>query len=101
MVAYAKEELIGVTEFGKSIGAYLDKVVANPRNKIALVRRNKPEAVIVPIEEYERMCEISEYLDDLSIHETIQKRVKNRKSPAKYISHEEMLKLMDERLKNV
>ncbi len=101
MVTYAKEELIGVTEFGKSIGAYLDKVIASPLNKLALVRRNKPEAVIIPIEEYERMQEISEYLELKDIYDTIQERVENRKTPAKYTSQEDMMKLINKKLDNV
>lgn len=101
MVTYSKEELVGVTEFGKSIGAFLDKVIANPLNKIALVRRNKPEAVIVPIGEYERMQELSEYIEQKEIYDIVQERVENRKTPVKYISQKEMMKLIDEKLKNV
>lgn len=101
MVTYSKEEMVGVTEFGKSIGAFLDKVIANPLNKIALVRRNKPEAVIVPIEEYERMKELSEYHEQKEIYDMVQERVENRKTPANYVSHKDMLKFIDKRLQNV
>lgn len=100
MVKYSKEEIVGVTEFGKSIGAYLDKVIANPLNKLVLVRRNKPEAVIVPIEEYEFMKELSQFQELREIYDVIQERVVNRKTPAKFISQKEMLSLIDERLKN-
>lgn len=101
MTTYTKDELVGVTEFGKSMGAFLDKVVSNPMNKIALVRRNKPEAVILPIETYESLQELSEYLEYKEIYDIIQERVENRKTPAKYISQEEMMKAIDKRLKDV
>ena len=53
MVTYAKDEMVGITELGKSLGSYLDKVTSDMLSKIAIIRRNKPEAVIIPIEEYE------------------------------------------------
>lgn len=101
MVTYSKEELVGVTEFGKSVGAFLDKVIANPLNKIALVRRNKPEAVIVPIEEYERMQELSEYIEQKEIYDIVQERVENRKTPAKYMSIDELKQSLRKAGKNV
>jgi len=55
MITYAKSEMIGITELGKSLGSYLDKVTSNVFTKIAIIRRNKPEAVIIPIEEYEML----------------------------------------------
>lgn len=79
----------------------MDKVVANPLNKLALVRRNKPEAVIVPIEEYERMVELSQYLEQKEIYDIVQERVVNRKTPPKYTSHKDMMSMIDKRLKNV
>ncbi len=46
MVTYAKKEMVGITEFGKSLGKYLDKVTSNTYNKLVIIRRNKPEAVL-------------------------------------------------------
>jgi len=72
MVTYAKDELIGITELGKSLGSYIDKVTSKSLEKLAIVRRNKPEAVIIPIEEYEELKKYSQFkidkkqcLDDL------------------------------------
>ncbi len=90
MVAYAKEELVGVTEFGKSVGVFLDKVLSKNLDKIALVRRNKPEAVVVPIETYEKMMELEEYLEYEDINRLVQERVEKRKSPAKPLSIDEL-----------
>jgi prevent-host-death family protein len=90
MVAYTKEEMVGITELTKSLGKYLDVVTSSALNKLAIVRRNKPEAVIVPIEEYERMRAATDYLEDMGIAEMLKERVFNRTTPAKMISHEEM-----------
>lgn len=101
MITYAKEEMVGITELSKSLGKYLDKVISNPLNKIAIIRRNEPEAIIVPIEEYERMRAASDYLEDIEIAEVIKERVLNRKEPAKMIPQDEMLKRLKERGRNV
>lgn len=90
MVAYSKEEMVGITELTKSLGKYLDVVTSSALNKLAIVRRNKPEAVIVPIEEYERMRIAADYIEDMEIAEVIEKRVFNRKEPAKMITQKEM-----------
>ena len=70
MVKYAKEEMVGITELGKSLGNYLDKVTSHMFSKIAIIRRNKPEAVIIPIEEYELLQSAYDKLEQKEI-ETI------------------------------
>ena len=42
MVAYKRDEMVGITELSKSLGKYLDKVIANPFNKMVIIRRNEP-----------------------------------------------------------
>ncbi len=67
MVKYAKEEMVGITELGKSLGSYLDKVTTHAFSKIAIIRRNKPEAVIIPIEEYEMLQSLYDSLEQKEI----------------------------------
>jgi len=67
MVTYAKDEMVGITELGKSLGSYLDKVTSNMFSKIAIIRRNKPEAVIIPIEEYELLQSVYDRLEQKEI----------------------------------
>ena len=67
MITYAKDEMVGITELGKSLGSYLDKVNANIFRKIAIIRRNKPEAVIIPIEEYELLQSAYDRLEQKEI----------------------------------
>ena len=71
MVTYAKDEMIGITELGKSLGNYLDKITLNIFNKIAIVRRNKPEAVIIPIEEYELLQSVYDRLEQKEIEKIL------------------------------
>ena len=67
MVTYAKDEMVGITELGKSLGNYLDKVTSDVFSKIAIIRRNKPEAVIIPIEEYELLQSAYDRLEQKEI----------------------------------
>ena len=97
MVAYARDEMVGITELSKSLGKYLDKVVSNSFNKIAIIRRNEPEAVIVPIKEYEYMKEAADMLEDMQIAKVIEQRVLNRKEPVKYLSMDDMEKYFENR----
>ena len=98
MVVYAKNELIGISELGKSLGVYIDKVTNNVVEKLTIIRRNKPEAVIIPIEEYENMKEMMNYIEDMEISSIIQERMKNKHET---IDEDEMLQFLKDNGKNV
>ena len=83
MVTYSKEEMVGITELGKALGSYLDKVKSNMFNKIAIIRRNKPEAVIIPIEEYEILQSAYDMLEQKEIEELLNSMSKEDKEVAK------------------
>jgi len=89
MVTYAKDEMVGITELGKSLGSYLDKVTSNVFDKIAIIRRNKPEAVIVSIEEYELLQEAYDRLEQKEIENILSNMTKEDKT----ISHSKIIKL--------
>jgi prevent-host-death family protein len=82
MVTYAKEEMVGITEFGKSLGKYLDKVTSNTFNKLAIIRRNKPEAVIIPIQEYENLQRAYDMLEQKDIEKILNTRTEEEKEVA-------------------
>jgi len=83
MVFYTKEEMVGVTELGKALGNYLDKVTSNVFSKIAIMRRNKPEAVIIPIEEYELLQSVYDKLEQKEIEELLSSMSEEDKEVAK------------------
>lgn len=101
MLAYTRKELVGSAELAKGLGGFLDWVVSSPFHKLAIMRRNKPEVVMLPIEEYERIVSMSEAYENEQIAKIIQKRVTNKKAPAKMISHEEMIERLRKRGKDV
>ena len=83
MVKYAKDEMVGITELGKSLGNYLDKVTSHMFNKIAIIRRNKPEAVIIPIEEYELLQSAYDRLEQKEIETLLADMSKEDKEAVK------------------
>lgn len=72
METYTKEEMIGITQLSRSLGKYIDRVITNPLNKVVITRRDKPVAVIVPIQEYERIREASDYLKEIQITKSLE-----------------------------
>jgi len=92
MTAYAANELIPSSEFAKRFGTYLSQITTNSIDKLAILKNNKVEAVLVSKDDYERMSEALEYLDNQEILAII----KERTSKAyKTISQEEMLKSLN------
>ncbi|MEA3553134.1 MAG: type II toxin-antitoxin system Phd/YefM family antitoxin [Campylobacterota bacterium] len=89
MITYAKDEMVGITELGKSLGNYLDKVTSNVFNKIAIIRRNKPEAVIVAIEEYELLKKAYDMLEQKDIETLLKQMTKEDKE----VSHSKTLRI--------
>ncbi|MGE4400022.1 MAG: type II toxin-antitoxin system Phd/YefM family antitoxin [Campylobacterales bacterium] len=88
MTSYARDEMVSVTDIVKGFKANLEKVTGHAVEKLAIMRNNKPEAVIVPVDEYEKMKELYDYAERLSIFETVQKRRNN----GKLIPFDEVLK---------
>ena len=93
-VAYKRDEMVGITELSKSLGKYLDKVVSGSLNRLVIIRRNEPEAIIVPIDEYEYMKASVDYIKDMKITEVIKKRVKNDWKTTTYKRYTKLTKLL-------
>jgi len=57
MVTYSTNELISSSEFAKKFGTYLTQIKDNSVEKLAILKNNKVEAVIISKDEYENMKE--------------------------------------------
>ena len=97
MVSYTQQEMVGITELSKSLSGYIDKVSTNAIEKLAIVRHNKPEVVILGIAEYEKMKGLQDYLEDLEIAQIIKERMLEPKESLKMISQEEMFEYLKQR----
>ncbi len=92
MVTYAINELIPSSEFAKKFGSYLSQIKESTIDKIAVLKNNKVEAVLVSKDDYERMCEALELVEHQEIYKIVQERTSK---PYKTIPMKDMAKSFD------
>lgn len=97
MIHYKEEELIAISILSKSLGRYINKVISHPLNRLVITQNNKPEAVIIPIAEYELMKNDSDYLENMQIAAIIKERVLDKKEPIKMITEDDMNRYLNTR----
>ena len=90
MVAYTRDEIISATDLARNVSGTLSSITKNIKDKIAISKNNKLEAVIIDIEEYERLKEAYELMEHIEIAKIVEERQKTSKS--NYISLEESAK---------
>ena len=93
MVAYASHELVSSSDFAKKFGSYLAQLKTDFVDKIAILKNNNIEAVLVPKDEYEKMKMALELQEHREIYEVVQKR--ENISVDEYISFEDMAKKLN------
>ena len=57
MVTFTKDEIYTATEVVRNFSSVLSRVGANELKRAVIVKNNKFEAVLLNLEEYERLCE--------------------------------------------
>ena len=62
------------TEIVRNFSSILDSITKHGKEKIAVMRKNKLEAIILSVEEYERIYELQELLEHIQIYKTIEQR---------------------------
>ncbi len=89
MVAYASNELIPSSQFAKQFGSYLAQIKDSAVDKLAILKNNKVEAVMISKDEYERMKIAVEELENQEIFKIVEERLSK---PYKTISFDDMAK---------
>ncbi len=74
MVAYARDEIISATDLARNVSATLNAVTQKVKDKIAISKNNKLEAVLIDIEEYERLQEAYDLLEHIEIAKIVEER---------------------------
>jgi PHD/YefM family antitoxin component YafN of YafNO toxin-antitoxin module len=69
--------MISSTVAAKNFGRVVTDLVEHRRDKTAVVRNNEITAVILPVEEYEYMADIVEFVEHLEIYDLVTKRKNN------------------------
>jgi len=89
-VAYKKEELLSASKVARSFGQVLADLSGKRRRRVAVVKNNHLEAILLPVEDYEAMAEALALLEHLEIYRLVQER--KRKKTRKAISLDTLLK---------
>ncbi|WP_456451745.1 type II toxin-antitoxin system Phd/YefM family antitoxin [Hydrogenimonas sp.] len=74
MVAYRRDEIVSATELARNLSSTLASLLDKSKEKIAIAKNNKLEAVILDIEEYERLKEAAELLEHIEIGKIVEAR---------------------------
>jgi PHD/YefM family antitoxin component YafN of YafNO toxin-antitoxin module len=96
MVSYTQNELLSITDFTKSISKVLGNLKEHTVEKVGVLKNNKLEAVVISTDEYERLKEIEELVNNIEhkeIYELVQSRIKTSKFD--YISIDDMAKKLN------
>ena len=87
MVAYTRDEIISATDLARNVSGTLSSIVKHTKEKVAISKNNKLEAVIIDIEEYERLKEAYELMEHMEIAKIVEER-----KDSKTITFDELLK---------
>ena len=79
-VAYKKDEILSATRVARSFGQVLADLNSKRRRRVAVVKNNHLEAILLPIEDYETMAEALAILEHLEIYRLVRER-KGKKRP--------------------
>ena len=74
---FTRDEMISATVTAKNFGRVVTDLAEHKRDKTAVVRNNEITAVILPVEEYEYMADIVEFVEHLEIYDLVTKRKNN------------------------
>ena len=92
MVTFARNEIVSSSQFVRNFASLLQRVTKSNNEKIAIVKNNQMQAVMIPIDEYERLATLAEKAEQKAIFETIQER---KNTPvSEYISYDDAMKMV-------
>jgi PHD/YefM family antitoxin component YafN of YafNO toxin-antitoxin module len=90
MTTYAREEMMSASDVVRNFGSVLASISGHKRDKVAIIRNNRMEAVLVPVDEYERMQEICEVAEQFELYGIVAER--SATPPEEYVSLADALK---------
>ena len=65
-------KFVSSTEWARNFSKYLDKV--KEEGELYIIKNSKPEAVVLDVEEYNRLIKLAELVEDIEIAAMIEKR---------------------------
>ena len=76
-----QDEIISTSVLQKSCKGVLDSLLSGEKEKVAIARNNKIEAIIIPVEDFEML---DEYMEREEIADIIQKKKKKKKKKKRF-----------------
>ena len=90
MVTFSRNEIVSSSQFVRNFASFLQRMTKSNDEKIAVIKNNQMQAVMIPIDEYERLATLAEKAESKIIYETVQERKDTPRS--EYISYEDAMK---------
>lgn len=87
--SFTRDEMISATAVAKNFGKVVADLAEHRRDKTAVLKNNEITAVILPVEEYEYMADIVEFVEHLEIYDLVTRR---QKASGKRITLDALLK---------
>lgn len=87
MVAYRRDEIISASEVARGFSTILNSIVEKTKDRFAISKNNKLEAVIIDIKEYEMLKDAYDRLEDKEISAILAQRSNEDKE----VSHSKIL----------
>ena len=89
MVAYKRDEIVSASDMARGFSNILNSIIDKSKEKLAISKNNKLEAVILDIEEYERLQDAYDLLEQ----KEIEKMLSSRREEEKEVSHTKTLSI--------
>jgi PHD/YefM family antitoxin component YafN of YafNO toxin-antitoxin module len=80
MVSYTEKELVSATDISKQFSEYISKVKDGSLDKIGILKNNKLNAIILSVQEYEKLALAQELLEDMMIYQEVHDRLNQDKN---------------------
>lgn len=90
MATFARNEIVSSSQFVRNFATLLKQLTESKQEKIAIIKNNEMQAVMIPVEEYEKLKSIEEIAERKEIFDTVQSRSQTPES--EYISYDEAMK---------
>jgi len=74
MVTYARDEIISASDIARGFSTVLKELSNHTKEKFAISKNNKIEAVVISVEEYERMQEALDMTEHIEIYNIVKER---------------------------
>jgi len=74
MVTYSRDEIISASDVARGFSGVLKDIMEHTKERFAISKNNKLEAIVLPIDEYEKLQEAYELMEHMQIYKTVQER---------------------------